>query len=445
MTPDLIRKYAAPVPRYTSYPTAPYFNAEVGPERYRQWLQSVAPDSALSLYVHVPFCQKLCWYCGCNTKAVQRYTPVAEYLRCLTAEISNVAGELPRRHVVRHVHWGGGSPSLLEPNDAARLAEAVRAYFTLASDVEFAVEIDPRDISLERVSALARSGVTRVSFGVQDFDIAVQRAINREQSFELTQRAVEAFRDKGVRSVNIDLVYGLPHQTMDSLERTLDLVLELAPDRIAAFGYAHLPARLKHQRLIDETVLPDAAMRTQLAARLARRLTDAGYVQIGLDHFARPGDALADAAVRRNFQGYTTDTCETLVGLGASAIGKLPQGFVQNAVATGEYKRAIRETGFATAKGIELSMDDRVRGFVIEQLMCSLEYSRTALESAFGPAAAEVSTQAEALLHNDEDALLEPTSTGFRVTERGRPFIRTIASRFDAYLGRSAARHSTGV
>jgi len=252
MNPELVKRYSGAVPRYTSYPTAPHFSDEVGAAQYASWLAMLPEQARLSLYIHIPFCSALCWYCGCSTKVANRYEPVASYLSSLRSEIANVAARVPASHSVTHVHWGGGSPNILTPDDIPALAETTRRSFNVAEGAEFAVEIDPRGLDRERVAAFARAGVTRASIGVQDFDETVQSAINRRQSFALTQAAVEALREHGIGAINIDLVYGLPHQTRDSVEATVSKVLALEPSRIAAFGYAHLPARLKHQALIDE-------------------------------------------------------------------------------------------------------------------------------------------------------------------------------------------------
>jgi oxygen-independent coproporphyrinogen-3 oxidase len=446
MNPDFVKRYSAPVPRYTSYPTAPHFSAAIGHHQYAAWLAALPECVRLSLYLHIPFCDTLCWYCGCSTKAVRRYDPVAGYLASLTAEIANVSAHVPPAHGVTHIHWGGGSPNVLTAEHILQLAAATRARFRVSDHAEFAVEIDPRGLTEDRVTAFAQAGVNRVSVGVQDFNPKVQAAINRQQSFETTRRAVELFREQGVQAVNIDLVYGLPHQTRASVEETIRQVLALEPDRMAIFGYAHLPSRLKHQSLIDEATLPDAIERFAQSNRLARILTGAGYVRIGLDHFARIGDPLATGPVNRNFQGYTTDAARTLIGLGASAIGCLPEeGYVQNAAAPGEYARRIREDGLATARGIKLMQDDRMRGFVIERLMCDLAFHTGELRRRFGDAAAPILEEAMALIDADRDRLIERTADGFRVTERGRPFIRTIAACFDTYLGRGEARHSAGV
>lgn len=445
MSPELAKKYAKPVPRYTSYPTAAHFSAAVDAATYAGWLAGLSEAQPLSLYVHIPFCDSLCWYCGCNTKMVNRYDPVAKYVDTLLLEIDATADPLHGDFSVSHVHLGGGSPSILKPDDIARLADRMRARFTFEQDMEFAVEVDPRYIDEERIAAFAAAGVTRVSFGVQDFNPLVQDAINRQQSFAQTRDTVAAFRQAGVTSVNIDLVYGLPHQTVESVGQTIAQVLELVPDRIALFGYAHLPARLTHQRLIDSDSLPGSGERLAQSDRAAGLIADAGYVRVGLDHFAKPGDQLAAGTVKRNFQGYTKDAAETLLGLGASAIGQLPQGYVQNAVPTGEYTRCIAGGGLATARGVALSDEDRARGFVINRLMCDLGFSTADLRARFDGLAEDLVAEAQALVATDTDGLLVETPSGFAVTERGRPFVRTICSRFDAYLAAGAAQYSTGV
>ncbi len=445
MRAELVRKYAAPVPRYTSYPTAPHFSPRIGDVQYVSWLGSLPDRARLSLYVHIPFCHELCWYCGCNTKATRRYAPVTGYLHSLESEIANVAALVPRHHRVTHLHWGGGSPNILSAADIVALAEALRSAFNFAETAEFAVEIDPRHMDSAKASAFAHAGVNRVSVGVQDFDPAVQAAIGREQSYEMTRGAIAALRARGIASVNIDLMYGLPRQTQASVERTIDQVLVLDPDRIAVFGYAHLPDRMKHQRLMPAQALPDALARFAQASRIGRRLEKHGYVRIGLDHFAKPGDPLAAGPIARNFQGYTTDTADALIGIGASAIGRLPQGYVQNAVAVADYDRRIRCYGLATAKGLALRDDDKVRGAAIERLMCDLTFSAGSLRRRFGAAADPVIREAEALIETDEHGLVARTANGFVVTDLGRPFIRNICARFDAYLPRGAARHAAGV
>lgn len=444
MEQDLIRKYAAPVPRYTSYPTAPHFSPRVGPQHYAQWLAELPAGSELSVYVHIPYCRSLCWYCGCNTKATRRYAPVSGYLGALLSEIQRVAQHVPRQHSVAHLHWGGGSPSLLQAGDMAALSDALKSAFRIQENAEFAVEVDPRDCDGDRIAALHAAGVTRISLGVQDFNAEVQAAIGRLQTYERTRAVVDAFRAQGLSSINIDLMYGLPLQTRASVAATAEKVIALQPDRVAIFGYAHLPQRLRHQRLIPAFSLPDPVDRFAQAKAMAQLLEAAGYVRIGLDHYARPGDPLLRGAINRNFQGYTSDTAQTLIGLGASAIGRLPEGFVQNAVAPADYERRL-SGGFATAKGLALSDDDRARAWVIKELMCSLRFSETELRDRFPAQAGPLIATAQQLIAGDGDDLIAPTSDGFTVPERGRPFLRSLCASFDAYLGNGAIRHAAGV
>ena len=445
MTPETVRRYSAPVPRYTSYPTAPNFSPRVGAPAYCDWLRRLPQGTALSLYVHIPFCERLCWYCGCNTKATRRYEPVAAYLEALSIEFGNVAALIPKGAHVANVHWGGGTPNVLSAADIRGLAGAMQAVFEVDERAGFAVEIDPRRLGVDQADAFVAAGVNRVSIGVQDFDPAVQHAINRVQDFETTQRAVNLFRDRGINSINIDLNYGLPHQSRGSTERTIEKVLALAPDRIAAFGYAHLPDRLRHQRLIDSEALPDVTERFAQSQRIARKLESAGFVRVGLDHYARPDDPLAQAGARRNFQGYTTDNSQALIGLGASAIGRLPEGYVQNAPSTSEYSMLVRRDGFATVRGIELTADDRVRAAAIERLMCSFDFSGSDLIGSFGVAASPLLDVANHLISSDRDGFIESTSDGFRMTPKGRPFVRTICACFDAYFGMTPERHALAV
>lgn len=285
-----------------------------------------------------------------------------------------MSGLLPRRHRTAHLHWGGGSPDVLSAADITRLGHTLRQHFAFAAKPEFTVEIDPRLMTAAKAEAMVGIGVNRISIGVQDFDPAVQAAIGRVQSSDVTKTSVDLFRDRGVTSVNVDLVYGLPHQSERSIAQTIARTLALSPDRIAIFGYAHLPSCAANQKMIDAAALPGPVARFAMAAQLTSLLEDAGYRKLGLDHFARQHDSLATLPLNRNFQGYTTDAAETLIGLGASAIGKLPQGYVQNAVAAADYARRIARNGLATARGSELTQDDRLRAHVIERLMCDFSF-----------------------------------------------------------------------
>lgn len=446
MRPETVHKFSSRVPRYTSYPTAQSFQSDVTAADYAQWLSELQPGEPVSLYVHIPFCGTLCWYCGCTTKMVKRYDPVPPYIDAVKKEVSLVRAAIGRRQSVAHIHFGGGSPNILSKEHILSLADHLRQAFAVADDAEFAVEIDPRLHDPEKVEAFVEAGVNRVSLGVQDFSEDVQQAINRRQSFEDTKRVANAFRSAGAKSLNIDLVYGLPFQTRASVRRTIEDVQRLNPDRIALFGYAHMPARASHQRQIDEAALPNAIERYAQASRAAHLLEAAGYVRVGLDHFAKPTDDLARAPVRRNFQGYTSDDSKTLIGLGASSIGTFKQGYAQNEVATGRYIARIQTGELATGRGIALSDDDRARALIINKLMCEMRFPGEELRDKFPANAAALFAEAEALIEADEEALLEKEDAGFKVTEKGRPFLRSVCACFDTYLESSPQdRFSVGV
>ena len=442
MTPELIKRHAAPLPRYTSYPTANHFNANVGAAEFGAYLTGLAPLSRLSLYVHIPYRRALCWYCGCSTKAVARYDRISEYLTLLEDEIESVAALVPRHHTLSHVHWGGGSPDILSPADIERLGELIRERFTVAIDPEFAVEIDPRLLTRDQVASFTAVGFNRISIGVQDFDRKVQAAIGREQSYTATRAAVELFRERGVSSINIDLVYGLPHQSATSIALTIDQVLSLGPDRVATFSYAHLPSRLKHQRLIDQVALPGAVERFEMSQQIAATLQSAGYLQIGIDHFARPDDRLAGGALARNFQGYTTDRADALIGIGASAISHLPQGYAQNAVAVDDYARRLISHGLATARGWRLAADHGRSGsrFRHQEVDVGVCVSADEVLNRFGDAAESVLRQAKTIVADNIDGFVTPIADGFSITQQGRPFERNVCAMFDAYLPSEVTR-----
>jgi oxygen-independent coproporphyrinogen-3 oxidase len=446
MKQDVIRRYAdGQVPRYTSYPTAPHFSAAVDERLCRQWLAAVPPESALSLYLHVPFCRSMCWYCACHTTVTARPGPVSRYIAALEREIELVADALPARMAVRNVHFGGGSPTLMAPAEFAGLLALIRARFVLAADAEIAIEIDPRTLEAPMIAALAEGGINRASIGVQSFDPVVQRAINREQSFEMTEAAVDALRWHGVERINFDLIYGLPGQTMGSCLDTVDRALSLSPDRIAIFGYAHVPSFKLHQRRIDEAMLPDGPARLEQSRAMAEALLQAGYRQIGLDHFAKPHDPRAAAAamgrLHRNFQGYTTDDCTALIGLGSSSIGRLDQGYVQNVVLISEYQKRIMAGQLPVLRGFAVSQDDKLRAAVIERLMCDHKVDLEFVCAQFGADSADFAGL-PALAPLAADGLIERHGSLIEVTPEARPLVRSVAAAFDAYLGSDDAKHS---
>ena len=441
--------FSARVPRYTSYPTAPHFHGGVTGEIFREWLAALPQGTGLSLYLHVPFCDTLCWFCGCHTKIVNHYSPLASYLDLLLKEIETVAAIIGPGHPVTHIHWGGGSPTMLSPGDVKRLAGALKSHFEIAPGAEFAIEIDPRGLEDEMIAALAKAGVNRASIGVQDCDETVQRAINRIQPFEATQSAVERLRAAGIGALNIDLIYGLPHQTQANVARTIEMALTLTPQRFAVFGYAHVPHFKKHMQLIDERALPDANERLAQFELAHAKLSASGYAAIGLDHFALPEDSLAlaqkEGRLARNFQGYTTDDAPALIGLGASSISALPQGYAQNQADVPEYRKAIHAGELAVARGIALSADDRLRRAIIERLMCDLAVDLDAVGAPFGKSATDFGPELAALAAYAEQGLVAIEGSRLAVPPDARAAVRLIAAAFDLYLGKSNAVHAVAV
>lgn len=434
------------VPRYTSYPTAPHFCADVGADLYGRWLSAIPAAQSISVYIHVPYCVEICHYCGCNTKAVRRQAPLDSYAQTLAAEIA-----LVRRHLgatkVSHLHWGGGTPSILGKERLVELAARLGEAFDLSLG-EHAIELDPRYIEPALAQALARMGVTRASLGVQDFSPHVQEKIGRVQPYAQVASAVAALRAAGISTLNFDMMYGLPGQHASDVARSAELALSLRPQRIALFGYAHVPWFKPHQRLIDEARLPGAAERVAQMRAAQAVFLSAGYQAIGLDHFALPNDDLAVAArqgrLRRNFQGYTNDAASALVGLGASAIGRLPQGFVQNAPDVAGYARAIADGHLATRRGLSLSADDRLRGEIIERLMCDLAVDLAAVARDFADGD-KFEAEREELRKLAAEGIVDIDGERVTVSEAGRPFVRIVAAVFDAYLRKSLQRHSVAV
>ena len=450
MKAEILARYAdRPLPRYTSYPTAPHFIAAVGSDSYRQWLEDVPPGSDASLYLHLPFCRSRCWYCGCHTTVSARDEPIARYVDALAGEIDLVAEALPQRIVVKHIHFGGGTPTLMQPQQFIALMDQLRDRFDIADDAEIAIEIDPRTLDKAMVDALVVGGVNRASLGVQCFDPVVQRAINRVQSFDETKTAVVMLRAAGIAAINFDLIYGLPHQSVESCLVTAARSLELEPDRFAVFGYAHVPTFKLHQRKIEESALPGGADRLAQAEAIAGALVGADYRRIGLDHYARPSDALAVAAenggLHRNFQGYTVDACETLIGFGASSIGRLPQGYVQNAVRIGDYQRRIAAGDLAVGKERAFAPEDRLRAAVIERIMCDYRVDLDEVCGRFGADPDKLLASAEGLDQLGGDGIVRREHNVITIANNARPLVRVLAAAFDQYLGAAPARHSRAI
>jgi oxygen-independent coproporphyrinogen-3 oxidase len=374
-----------------------------------------------------------------------RAAPIGRYVAALHQEIDLVAEALPGPMAVRHIHFGGGSPSLMSPGELLGLLAALRSRFRVTQDAELAIEIDPRTLEAPMIAAFEQGGINRASIGVQSFDPAVQRAINRIQGFEVTAAAVEGLRRHGVARINFDLIYGLPAQTTASCLDTVDRAVSLAPDRVAIFGYAHVPTFKLHQRRIDEALLPDGPARLEQSRMMADALVEAGYVQVGLDHFAKPEDPLAAAAgtgaLHRNFQGYTTDACPALIGLGSSSIGRLDGGYVQNVVLISEYQKRVMAGCLPVLRGYAASADDKVRAALIERLMCDHKVDLSQVCAQFGadPAAFAALPRLDALAR---DGLIERNGMQIEVTAEARPLVRSVAAAFDAYLETGEARHS---
>lgn len=437
------------LPRYTSYPTAPHFTGEIGAESYGDWLQTLAPGTKASLYLHVPFCRSMCWYCGCHTTVALRDRPIVDYLSVLHREIELVADRLAAPLQVLHVHFGGGTPTIVAPDDFLRLVALLRQRFAIDPSAEIAVEIDPRRLTRAVTEALAAAGVNRASLGVQSFDPVVQKAINRIQSVEQTASVVAGLRAAGIRGLSFDLIYGLPKQTVRSCIETVERCVALRPDRFSVFGYAHVPGFKKHQRRIDEEDLPDGLERHEQAEAIAQALVAAGYIRIGLDHFALPedamGQALADGVLHRNFQGYTTDSAKALIGFGASAIGRLPDGYVQNEVVIGRYADRVLSGALATAKGFRLSSDDRLRAELIERLMCDLTVDIGAVCARHKASPEDLAPSFLRLRELAQDGVIHFDGCRVLMPEDSRLLVRNVASVFDAYFAQPGRSYSRSV
>lgn len=451
---DLVQKYNRPGPRYTSYPPAPHFTKDFGADDFRAKLMQIRPgdgaedngEGGLSIYVHLPFCRSLCFYCGCHMLVTGRAERIEEYLRYLKMEVDLVASLVDPSNRVVQVHWGGGTPTYLAPGQIVGLMDHLRSRFEFASDAEISIEGDPRGLKASHLEAARMAGFTRLSLGVQDFDPRVQQAVNREQSVEMVREATETARDLGFDGVSYDLIYGLPHQTVESFSETVREVLALAPDRISLFGYAHVPWKKKHQRVIRDDWLPSSSEKIQIFLEAERMLTaQGGYRYIGMDHFAKPGDpllkALDEGTLQRNFQGYSTHAGTDLVGFGVSSISRVLDAYAQNVLDLRDYYDSLEAETLPTARGYRMTRDDRIREAVISKLMCNLSLDVPAVERRFE---IDFWTYFEDALRDLDamasDGLVEFEPDAVRVTETGRFFIRNVAMAFDAYLKTSAAK-----
>ncbi len=441
-----------PVPRYTSYPTAPHFKAGFTTEEYRHWLGGIDGGQKISLYIHIPFCPSLCWFCGCHTKITQRYAPVKDYIDLLIKEIAMVGALLPKGVEVGHIHFGGGSPTITKSNDFLRLMGALQANFRVSPQAEQAIEVDPRQLNEGKIATYAKAGINRASIGVQDFDERVMEAVNRPQPFFSSYEAIHTLRDYGIRNINTDIMYGLPHQTIETMHQMIVRILLLDPDRVSLFGYAHVPWMKKHMRLISTNSLPDMSTRFDLFTYASAMLVENGYIPIGIDHFAKKGDPLALAAqegrLHRNFQGYTDDPCPIMIGFGSSAISHLPQGFVQNTPHTSGYRDRILADDLPVEKSCSLHQEDKLRATVIEKLMCDFHADIEGLCKDYGYETDQLDESLHRLTPLVEAGLVE-VAPGREVTVLARQAARLASAAFDAYLNppgsSSLPRHVTAI
>jgi len=428
---NLIERYDRPGPRYTSYPTVPAWSTTFGPADYRSALQSIAPDDTLALYVHFPFCAVKCLYCGCNMTVTRRPETIDRYLDSLEREVDMQLSAIGGRRTITQMHWGGGTPNYLSDAQLARAFEMFASRFTFAPDAELSIEADPRQASKVQLALLRSLGFNRISFGVQDVDPEVQEVIGRRQSLALVQDACETARAVGFTGLNVDVMYGLPMQTTERFVRTLEHVVNLQPDRIACFGYAHVPWMRSHQRAIDASLLPNAVERSTLFRLAVNAFEGSGYQWIGLDHFARTHDALSEAQrqgkLHRNFMGYTVMPADHLLAFGMSGISEVAGTFAQSAPKLGEWHELVDSGTLPIVRGHRLTDDDVLRRDTIMQLMCNLELSLHDLPSSMTESVAR-------LRPLEEDGLVTIDADRLRITSLGRYFVRNVCMAFDAYL-----------
>lgn len=439
---DLIEKYSTQGPRYTSYPTAVEFNPQLDEKRYIELLKaSNQAGKDLSIYVHLPFCDTVCYYCACNKIITKNKKHAAEYLEVLEQEVKMQLAYIDKDREVTQLHWGGGTPTFMSIEEQWQLTNLLRDNFVFKSDDEgeYSVEIDPRTTTVEGIGELRKMGFNRLSFGVQDFDPKVQKAVNRIQSYIDTCNVIKAGRKYDFHSISLDLIYGLPLQTVESFEMTIDKVIDLAPDRIAVFNYAHLPHLFKTQKQINEFDLPSPQTKLDLLEMSIRRLTEAGYVFIGLDHFAKPDDSMVkhqnDGTLYRNFQGYSTFSNCDMLGFGMSSISMVGDSYSQNVKDKADYYQRVRDGHLATIRGVELDQDDIIRRHVITELMCNMKLDLTGLSARFDINASDYfAKELSALAEQVSDGLISFDGNMINVLPPGRLLIRNISMVFDKYL-----------
>lgn len=442
MDPQLLPFAERQAPRYTSYPSANHFDASVNAETYGSWLRALGPDASLSLYLHVPYCRELCWYCGCNT-FLTRGGDTGDFVTTLMMEIDLLASKLGSHHV-SEIHWGGGTPNILPPEQFRRIVRQIEFWFDVAPDAAHAIELDPRHVTRELADAYVAAGIGRASLGIQDLNAHVQKAIGRVQPIEQVRQAIETLRSAGLEQLSFDLMYGLPGQSAGDLAQTIRLATDLQPNRIAVFGYAHVPWFKRRQRLINAEDLPGVSDRFDQAELARRMLNDLGYESVGLDHFARPDDPLAisarDATLKRNFQGYVAHESAALIGLGPSAISHLPGGFAQNIATVTAWRHAVESDTLPISRGHAGTAEDLRRGAIIQSIMCThqVDLSSWGGWDMFPDAYVEVRALAEA-------GLVTLENDGLRIPTSARPFSRLVAAAFDAYAQPSQPAHSRAI
>ncbi len=447
---ELIRKYDKSGPRYTSYPTAPQFSTDFDETSLKQCIarsnHEIIPKQ-LSLYVHIPFCDTVCYYCACNKIVTKDHSVTAEYLQLLDREMQMLAPQFDDDRELDQLHLGGGTPTFLNKDELVQLMGMIEENFHVSEQCEMSIEIDPRKVDDDTIAVLANMGFNRISLGVQDFDATVQKAVNREQSFAMVRDRLVAARNVGIESINMDLIYGLPFQTVDSFSDTLDKVIELRPDRLSVFNYAHLPERFKPQRRINEEDLPSPKEKLDILGLTVRKLQAAGYVYIGMDHFALESDSMVQAqregTLQRNFQGYSTHADTDLIAIGVSSIASVSDCYSQNSTSIDEYRASILAGKLPVVRGFVMSEQDRLRKQVINQLICHFRLDIPLIEQQWGINFKKYfSDEYKQLRQMEKEGLVELDGNSIRVARKGRFLIRNVCMVFDAYLGNKTVKFS---
>lgn len=449
MNPNLVKKYNKNVPRYTSYPTAPHFKSEFSYVQILQNLQNLNKEEAISLYIHIPFCEVLCLYCACNTKIVSTQKPIEEYLIYLKKELDILAANIPAKLKVNHLHFGGGTPTSLSADNFKKVFSWLNEVFDIDLTGELSIEIDPRVITDDKIDAFVECGINRVSFGVQDFDAEVQTAINRIQPYDMVQKVVAKLRTKGITSINFDLIYGLPNQTVETMEETIRLTKLIMPERIALYGYAHVPHIKKHQKVLEQYPMPDSSQRFAIFTKAKENLEVIGYKFIGIDHFVLETDSLYKAYkagnLHRNFQGYTTDNNKTMLSVGSTAISQTANSYMQNAHELSAYRAYLDNDKLPITRFIQLNEDDVMRREIIENLLCYYQVDLSTIERKYGLSKGHFATELALLEPFIADNIVEIDNNSIKIKQECKILVRIIASYFDDYLARVQFTHSSAV